>query len=136
MDMDSDFDIVRSAALHAISFLKDERAVPIAIAVANDTTRTRYQRILALNILKDVGVNNPEVEKILTRLLADSDNRIRRKAIENLGYFNTESALQSLKQLQNENLPHHLKRKLKISIKKIEQKLNRNFKSSEKSKPN
>jgi len=120
IDMDSHNDIVRSAAFHSLYYLKDERSIPIAIRFASDTTQSNYRRTSALSLLKNVGVGNADVESLLIGLLSDSDRYVKKKAINILGSFKTEQSLSALKQLQETELSADIKRRLRISIEKIE----------------
>ena len=120
VNMDSHNDVIRTAAFHSIRQLKDERAIPIAIPFASDSTQSEYIRANALSILKEIGSGHQEVESLMIKLLSDSNNFIRKKAIDILGLFKTEKSLNALKKLQNEALPDDVRRRLKISIEKIE----------------
>ncbi len=122
-DMDSHNNIVRSAALHALRQLKDERAVPIAVRFAGDRNQDGDIRFSAINILKEIGNNDPEAEAILIQLLRDPNNFIRKKAVDALGQFRSPKALEALKQLSDEPLTDDMRRRLKISIEKIERHL-------------
>ena len=123
IDVDSDNDVVRSAAFHSLYFLKDKRSIPIAFRFAKDTTESNYRRSSALSLLKEIGVGNKDVESFLIHLLDDPDGFIKKKAVEALGSFKTETSLNALKKLNEKELPSDIQRKLKISIEKIERTL-------------
>ena len=59
-------------------------------------------------------------------LLADDDYFIKKKAIDILGSFKTNQSLNALKQLQESTLPDDVRRRLRISIEKIERVLGSN----------
>ena len=120
VDMDSHNDIVRTAAFHSLRQIKDERAVPIAVRFAADLNQADYIRVNALSILKEIGISYPETETVLIKLLADKNNFIKKKAIDILGLFKTRTSLNALKKLQDDALPDDVRRRLKISIDKIE----------------
>lgn len=123
VDMDSHNDIVRTAAFHSLRQLKDERAIPIAIRFAIDHSQAEYIRIDALSLLKEIGIGHSEIEPVLIKLLSDKNNFIKKKAIDILGQFKTKTSLNALKKLQDEALPDDVRRRLKISIEKIEREL-------------
>ncbi len=118
--MNSHNDVVRSAAFHSLRQLKDERAIPIALQFAGDRRQAEDIRFNAIAILKEVGSNDPQAEALLIELLNDSNNFIKKKAIDALGQFRSAKALEALKQLANQVLPDDTRRRLKISIEKIE----------------
>ncbi len=122
-DVDSYNDIIRTAAFHGLRQLKDERVIPIAIRFARDPDQAEYIRINALSILKEINSTDLEVEAITIKLLADKNNFIKKKAIDLLGQFKTKNSLDALKKLQDEALPDDVRRRLKISIEKIERSL-------------
>jgi len=126
VDMDSHNDVIRTAAFHSLRQLKDTRVLPIAMRYAGDRSQPEYLRITALSILKEIGNGNPEVESFAIELLSDSDDFIKKKAIDILGLFKNERSLQALKELQESSLPDDVRRRLKISIEKIESGLDRN----------
>ena len=119
IDVESDREVVASAAFQSIYYLKDKRSIPIAIRFARDTTESKYRRSTALSLLKEIGSDNTEVESVLIDLLNDPDQHIKKKAIEALGSFKTERSLFALKKLSGENLPGDIQRRLQISIEKI-----------------
>ncbi len=120
VDKDSHNDIVRTAAFHSLRQLKDERAIPIAVRFAADLSQADYIRVNALSILKEIGTGHMEAESILIKLLSDKNNFIKKKAIDILGQFKTKTSFNALKKLQDEALPDDVRRRLKISIGKIE----------------
>ncbi|MFZ5515838.1 MAG: M1 family aminopeptidase [Candidatus Zhuqueibacterota bacterium] len=120
IDMDSDDDAIRSAAFHALQQLRDERAVPIAVRFAQDSTQSSYRRFSALSLLNDCGIGNARAEQLLIELLAEDDLHLKKKAITILGSFKTEKALNALQSLQSASLPEDIQRRLRISIQKIE----------------
>ncbi len=123
VDIDSYNDVIRTAAFHSLRQLNDERAIPIALRFAVDQQQDEYIRVNALSILKEIGIGHQEVEPVLIRLLSDKNNYIKKKAIDILGQFKTETSLNALKKLQDEALPDDVRRRLKISIEKIEREL-------------
>ena len=125
VNQDSDRDIVRTAALHALLYLKDEQSLPVALSFSRDTTNSSYHRISSLNLLKEIGIGNIKVESLLIELLDDSDRYVRKKSIEILGYFESEKAFSALKNLRNEQLQPDIKRKLDIAIQRIERSMSR-----------
>ncbi|UCE04599.1 MAG: HEAT repeat domain-containing protein [bacterium] len=120
IDVDSHNDVIRTAAMHSLRHLKDERAIPIAIRFARDRSQPEYIRANALSILKEIGSGHQEVESLMIKLLSDSSNFVKKKAIDILGLFKTVNSLNALKKLQDEVLPEDVRRRLKISIEKIE----------------
>jgi len=120
VDMDSDDDVIRSAAFHALQQLRDERAVPIAVRFAKDSNQSSYRRFSALSLLNDCGIGNSQAENLLIELLSDEDLSLKKKAITILGSFKTEKSLNALRELQSASLPEDLQRRLRISIQKIE----------------
>lgn len=120
VDMESHNDVIRMAAFHCLRYLKDERAIPIAIRFARDRSQPEYLRATALSILKETGIGREEVESAVIKLLTDLDNFIKKKAIDILGSFKTDRSLQALKSLQKSTLPDDVRRRLRISIEKIE----------------
>ncbi len=118
--MESHNDVIRMAAFHCLRYLKDERAIPIAIRFARNRSQPEYLRANALSILKETGIGRGEVESAVIKLLIDPDNFIKKKAIDILGLFKTEKSLQALKALQKSTLPDDVRRRLRISIEKIE----------------
>ncbi len=123
VDMDSHNDVVRSAAFHALQRLKDERAVPIAIRFASDSSLKTYRRSSALTMLKECGIGNLQAQSLLIELLKEDDIHIKKKAITILGSFKTEKSLTALRALQNTPLPDDVQRRLRNSIQKIERAL-------------
>lgn len=119
IEVESDRDVVGSAAFQSLYYLKDKRSIPIAIRFARDTTESNYRRSTALSLLKEIGSDNAEVESVLIDLLNDPDHHIKKKAIEALGSFKTERTLFALKKLSGENLPDDILRRAKVSIGKI-----------------
>jgi len=124
--VESHNDVVRTAAFHSLRHIKDERAIPIAIRFVSDRTQPEYIRANALSILKDVGAGHEEVEAVMIDILKDANNFIMKKAIDILGLFKTENSLKALKKLQDITLPDDVRRRLRISIEKIEQGLANN----------
>ncbi len=123
IDMDSYNDIVRTATFHSLRQLKDERAIPIAIRFAADHSQAEYIRVNALSILKEIGTASNEAESLLIKLLSDKNKFIKKKTIDILGQFKTKRSLNALKKLQDEALPDDVRRRLKISIEKIQREL-------------
>ncbi len=123
VDVDSYNDAIRTAAFHALRQLKHERAIPIAIRFATDPKQPEYVRVNALSILKEISAITPEVESAVIKLLSDKNNFIKKKAIDLMGQFKTKNSLHALKKLQDEALPDDVRRRLKISIEKIERSL-------------
>ena len=120
IDVDSDNDVVGSAAFHSLYYLKDQRSIPIALRFAADTTESNYRRTSALSLLKEIGVGNENVESFLIHLLDDHDEFIKKKTVEALGSFKTEKSLNALKKIDKKELPSDIQHKLRISIGKIE----------------
>ena len=123
VNVESDRDMVSSAAFHSLYYLKDKRSIPIAVRFVQDTTSSNYRRSTALSLLKEIGSENKKVESVLIDLLNDSDQHIKKKAIDALGSFKTEESLAALKKISTNKLPSDIKRRLRISIGKIEKKL-------------
>ncbi|MDZ7262931.1 MAG: M1 family aminopeptidase [candidate division KSB1 bacterium] len=121
LDLDSRQDIVRTAAFHCLSRIKDERAIPLVLRFAMDQTQPAATRSNALSVLREVGGGHADVESSMVALLSDRDPLIQKKAIDILGQFKTTTALQALKQLQELSLPDDVRRRLRTSIQKIEQ---------------
>jgi aminopeptidase N len=126
VDIDSHNDVIRTAAFHSLRHIKDERAIPIAIRFVRDRSQPEYIRANALSILKEIGTGHEEVETVLIEIIKDSNNFIKKKAIDILGLFKTEKSLHVLKKLQDSALPDDVRRRLKISIEKIERGLGNN----------
>ncbi len=120
VDVDSYNDVIRTAAFHSLGQIKDERSIPIGIRFAGDPNQAEYVRVNALSILKEIGSGHQEVESVLIKLLSDKNNFIKKKAIDILGQFKTTTSLNALKKLQDQSLPDDIRRRLKISIEKIE----------------
>ena len=123
VDFESHNDRVRTAAFHSLRHIKDERSIPIAIQFVKDQTQPEYIRVNALSILKEVGSGHAEVEKAMIEILYDSNNFLKKKAIDVLGLFKTGTALEALKKLRDHALPDDVRRRLRISIEKIERRL-------------
>lgn len=120
VDLESHNDVIRTAAFHCLRQLKDERAIPIAIRFAVDQNQVEYIRINALSILKEIGTDHQQVESALISLLLGKNNFVKKKAIDILGQFKTKNSLEALKKLEQEALPDDVRRRLRISIEKIE----------------
>ncbi|MDZ7377681.1 MAG: HEAT repeat domain-containing protein, partial [candidate division KSB1 bacterium] len=120
VDMESHNQSVRSAALHALRQLKDERAIPIAIRFAADRSQNEDIRLNAISMLKELGGTDPQAEAVIIQLLNDPNNFIKKKAIDALGQFRSSKALAALKQLAEQPLPDDIRRRVKNAIEKIE----------------
>ncbi len=125
IDMDSDQDVVRTAAFHSLYYLKDERIIPIAIKFAGDSNQPLFRRARSVSLLKEIGTGNETAQNMLLDLLDQSDGYLRKKVIDALGAFKNETVLKMLKQFENENLPSDVQHRLRISIRKIEHSLNK-----------
>ncbi len=121
LEVESRQDVVRTAAFHCLSRIKDERAIPLVLQFAMSPNLPAVTRSNALSVLREIGAGHAEVEASMIALLSDGDPLIQKKAIDILGQFKTTTALQALKQLQESSLPDDVRRRLRASIQKIEQ---------------
>lgn len=117
---ESHLDVVRTASFHSLGQIRDDRAIPLALEFATDRNQTSSVRLNALSMVREIGSNHEKVETAMIDLLADDDYFIKKKAIDILGSFKTNQSLNALKQLQESTLPDDVRRRLRISIEKIE----------------
>ncbi|HEX9974355.1 MAG TPA: HEAT repeat domain-containing protein, partial [bacterium] len=120
VDVESHNDVIRTAAFHSLGQIRDDQAIPIALKFAIDRNQSSALRLNALSMVRELGIGHDEVESSMIDLLADDNNFIKKKAIDILGSFKTEQSLNALKQLQEATLPDDVRRRLRISIEKIE----------------
>ncbi len=118
--VESHNDVIRTAAFHSLGQIRDDRAIPIALKFANDRNQSSAVRLNSLSMIRELGIGHNEVESSMIDLLADDNNFIKKKAIDILGSFKTEQSLNALKKLQEATLPDDVRRRLRISIEKIE----------------
>ncbi len=128
VDMESHNDVIRTAAFYVLSFIDDERGIPIGFRFASDTTNSPFIRSLAMNLFKDVGTDNPEVESFLLGMLKDKNKIVLKKTIDLLGYFKNERVLAELEKLKQEKLPSDVEHKVDFSIRRIKSALKRKSK--------
>ncbi len=117
--MESDKDMVRTAAFEALRIIKDKRSIPFAIQFATNTGTSFRQRYAALRMLEEIGINDPMVEDTLIGLLHDEDQSIQNKAIQVLGRFSSARVVQALKQLKQEPLSDAARRRLEYALQRI-----------------
>lgn len=120
VDLKSHHDVIRTAAFHSLGQLRDERAIPIALKFATDSSQSSAVRLNALSVIRELGIGHRDAESCLIELLDDDDYAIKKKAIDILGSFKTKQSLKALQQLQKTTLPDDVRRRLRISIEKIE----------------
>jgi len=118
--VESHYDVIRTAAFHSLGQIRDDRAIPIAMRFAADGNQPSAIRLNALSMMREIGIGNEEVESSMIDLLSDDNYLIKKKAIDMLGSFKTEQSLRALKNLQESTLPDDVRRRLRISIQKIE----------------
>ena len=125
VNMDSDNDIIRTAAFYVLDFLDDEQSIPIAMQFASDTTNSPYIRSLALGLFRKVGVGKPEVESFLIKALAEKNKIVLKKAIDVLGSFKNRRVLAALENMKKKKNPSDVEHKIDFSIRRIESALKR-----------
>lgn len=124
--LESHSDVVRTAAFHSLGQIRDDRAIPLALEFAADRNQTSAIRLNALSMIREIGNGHEEVESAMIGLLAEDNYFIKKKAIDILGSFKTNQSLNALKQLQASTLPDDVRRRLRISIEKIERNIGSN----------
>jgi len=119
-NMESYNNIIQSAAFEGFRVLKDEKSIPFAIQIAENTDLAFSRRYSALRLIEEIGIGNNLVKKSLLSLLNDRDDGIKRKVVQILGDFRSEDVLYALESIEKKELSDSVRRRILHAIKKIE----------------
>ena len=115
---DSYRDIIRRAALRALRNLKNPRSIPLALTYSGISNPSDIRR-QAVQILGEMGKDNPEVRARLIALVNDGSSTIRKAAVEGVAGWGDGQAKEILAQRQLVEKEETVKNAIELALESI-----------------